>query len=796
MFNDRLAAANRLSKVAHQFYFFQSFLGIHNTCAQQPHYYFHHHAHTKHLDPSITKLVKDFILDKNDFLQKHIQTHGSLQHMPLLFQSDKKMVLEAVKKNGCALEFASEELRNDLQVVLTAIRQNGMSIQYASKSLRLDKDLVIEALKTAPQVITILIPELVQFYSNHTSKESLSSILELFIVHEPKVFKFLPSHLHDLIEPSRVLVRNGMLLKYFPRHVKKNYAHVMEAVSNHGLALKFASQKLRNTENVILAAIVNHDAALQYASDKFKSNEEFILYTMGFTRGRTFIHASEDLKKNISVINQALSYDGMLLQYVPDKSDLSIRDREIISAAIQACDSFETLQEIISLVTVKNPSLIWNDQDLQMDILMKAVEHISSSNIDLFNELSKNEAFLQKAIEKDSKWLAWYDMNSMSREQLKEMISKYGLKEFSEKYINYTSDYDLVMHAITTNGGHNLQYASESLRSNLEIVNAAIENDASTIRFCGKTILGNNEIMKRVIEKEPQYFIYGDATQLLSNKEMVLFILQEFKAKKYHPTMDSVLIKLLEGLSEELRNDEDVATLCADIRSGLSLHYFSPHIRSNLHVMSHAIANDPFSVQFIPENSELRNNFEFMMRVVSLSGQLLCYASKELQDHAELVFQACKSCSNALEFASLRLRNDFNLVLKVVQLECNTFNSVLAFASKELQNNKEIVLNAIQRNPRAYLEASEKLQADEQVAMETVSQNGIFLYFMPESIRNNLEVVLRAVENDPWSYAFVTSDSIRNHEQVIKIVGLELIEKIDRYDQDEVFRMRYLALYD
>ena len=44
--------------------------------------------------------------------------------------------LAAVKENGSALEYASEELRADREVVLAAVQQNGWAHQYASEELR------------------------------------------------------------------------------------------------------------------------------------------------------------------------------------------------------------------------------------------------------------------------------------------------------------------------------------------------------------------------------------------------------------------------------------------------------------------------------------------------------------------------------------------------------------------------------------------------------------------------------------------------------------------------------------
>jgi len=50
--------------------------------------------------------------------------------------STKEEVLEAVKQNGLALEYASKELQNDRDVVLAAVKQCGEALRYASDELK------------------------------------------------------------------------------------------------------------------------------------------------------------------------------------------------------------------------------------------------------------------------------------------------------------------------------------------------------------------------------------------------------------------------------------------------------------------------------------------------------------------------------------------------------------------------------------------------------------------------------------------------------------------------------------
>ena len=52
--------------------------------------------------------------------------------------STKEEVLEAVKQEGFALRFASDELRGDREVVLEAVKQDGDALEFASEELRFE----------------------------------------------------------------------------------------------------------------------------------------------------------------------------------------------------------------------------------------------------------------------------------------------------------------------------------------------------------------------------------------------------------------------------------------------------------------------------------------------------------------------------------------------------------------------------------------------------------------------------------------------------------------------------------
>ena len=51
-------------------------------------------------------------------------------------------MLEAVKQNGYALEYASAALKDDREIVLEAVKQNGLALYSASAALQRDREIV------------------------------------------------------------------------------------------------------------------------------------------------------------------------------------------------------------------------------------------------------------------------------------------------------------------------------------------------------------------------------------------------------------------------------------------------------------------------------------------------------------------------------------------------------------------------------------------------------------------------------------------------------------------------------
>ena len=80
------------------------------------------------------------IVDKDVVLIAFNQNKDAIQYV-----SNRYNVMELVRKNGLALEFASNIFKKNIFIVIAAVKQNGLALNFASDALRADKNVITAA---------------------------------------------------------------------------------------------------------------------------------------------------------------------------------------------------------------------------------------------------------------------------------------------------------------------------------------------------------------------------------------------------------------------------------------------------------------------------------------------------------------------------------------------------------------------------------------------------------------------------------------------------------------------------
>ncbi len=120
-----------------------------------------------------------------------------------------------------------------------------------------------------------------------------------------------------------------------------------------------------------------------------------------------------------------------------------------------------------------------------------------------------------------------------------------------------------------------------------------------------------------------------------------------------------------------------------------------------------ALGECGYLYEYLP--ADCKKDKKLAISAVSSYPEMLAFCPEELKDDVDVVNQAIQECSEGiLEFASSRLKADFDIVLKAVSVDGHN----LEFASDELKDNREIVLRAIDSYGGALEYASKRLQKD------------------------------------------------------------------------------------
>jgi len=237
-------------------------------------------------NPSSNKkeeLIKSFQINKK-------YDSNLFKNASAFLQSDKQVVMAAVKQDGGALEFASKKLKADKQVVMAAVKQNQWALKYASKGLKADKEVVMAAVKQHGWALTYASKELkankevvMAAVKKHRSSLKLASkelkankeVAMEAVKHDPHALEYASKELKaDKKLVIYAVKKDGSTLQYTSKELQADKEVVMAAVKQYGLALQYASKELQADKDIVIAAAIKSITALKYASIKMQKDSD------------------------------------------------------------------------------------------------------------------------------------------------------------------------------------------------------------------------------------------------------------------------------------------------------------------------------------------------------------------------------------------------------------------------------------------------------------------------------------------------------------------------------------------
>lgn len=300
-------------------------------------------------------------------------------------------------------------------------------------------------------------------------------------------------------------------------------------------------------------------------------------------------------------------------------------------------------------------------------------------------------------------------MTQLSKKEIKDImitLSEYdcALQECTE----YNDNKQIVMEIVNFDGKQ-LEYASDRLKNDMEVVLVAIENSLGAYCYVSKEIKDSKEKILEIMKKRAVPLMWLNP-YLQEDEDIILALI-----KRKSP------FALFENLNDKFKNNKNIA-IAAIESNGLNTQ----------HVLS-SLLDEKMALSAVRQN-----------------GKAIIYIPKEINNYDNIVFEAIKNDGYCLEHLDCKYKDNKELVLIAV-----SNSEALQHASERLRNDKEVVLKAIDFMFSAYEHASETLKHDKEVILLALIKDSEELgdldvpsvYFnIPQSIK------LEIGDNDPIQY--------------------------------------------
>lgn len=535
------------------------------------------------------------------------------------------------------------------------------------------------------------------------------------------------------------------------------------AVQLDGNVIKFASVNIRDNKEIVMSAVKESCFALVHASDRLKNDEDIILQS---TKRRSGLYDNhlvfpETLLKNRDFVLKLIQSNSYNIKFIP----IDLKDDKLLYFSAISDDS-----SILSL----RPRVFDDDTYNKLYILLENKEFATEvilKNISVFDYLSdnlkKNEPFILNLIERliELKQRGGYDIIEQKRDLLDSIIKinnnnrsialaclKYTLEDiYLGKYIfkNIAQDLfnniDFLLSAMEINGfllqyipdnlknhkalvlnainSHSkvkngqlgnespLEYASELLRDDIDVVLAAIEKDGKAILYASDNLKNNVDLVSQALKNGAGLSYFNYLPFKLQNRENLLLTLNNGGG-------------LIADIPTNLRSDKEIVMI--------AVKYYGENLSQ--------------------ASTELKNDKEIVMAAVKSFGEMLEYTSDELRNDPKIVLAAVTENGAALKFASEELKNNREIAITAVRNKNNfLINSKhpLAYIGNILKIDKEIILEAFKGGSNYKILENElvpvNLLNDKDFVLKLlkIDSRGFIKYywkFLPTKMKDDLDI--------------------------------------------------------
>lgn len=336
------------------------------------------------------------------------------------------------------------------------------------------------------------------------------------------------------------------------------------------------------------------------------------------------------------------------------------------------------------------------------------------------------------------------------------------------------------------NDPHKFKIASKKIKNNKNIVLAVMKKNGYLLEYTSDELKNDHEVVITAINNSNGQALQYASDKLKNDRDII------FTALKYRSD-------LLKHASDELKNDREIIIAAlqknaSEYRSDNVLNYVSDNLKNDFEIVKIAIKNSDYALRYASD--KLKNDREIVMAAVKKNGSALEYASDELKTDREIAMTAMNNSyiGGALKYASNEIQNDPAFITNENKIEILT-NTIIQLlddklceytdvAGEEYDDEEEYIdPNKYYGNRDEYIEMLERVPCflfrNKEFVINIIKNELVFLWrevpvnkhqtilgYLSEYQYDDEDIMILLIEQ--WYGAFLyCSDRLKNDKEFI-----------------------------
>lgn len=715
------------------------------------------HQQMKACKQEIYRFLANFILD---------QTIQDFQDAPLSLRSKKDAVLAVIKKDGRALRFASDELKDDPEVALAAGYQNPIAFFYfASPACIANVQLVPLIIQRYPWALR---------YAEKLKADP--STVELAIRNDlsGEVFQYVDASLQSnpgFVE--RMAHLNPAICTYISHTFKEDRKFMLGLIEKNRVTFSFANQKLQEDKTFIISSIRKNPGVVAYLNDKYKDDEELIRAALELS-GLQFQHASRRLRKDQTLALCAIKNDPQAILFCHDI--LLYSRRFILDVVKQTAEAFKHFYQFNS--------------NLDKNFILEAVR--ANCQVYLYlNETFKSDYDVAlAAISQQSQFLEHVPLIVLKNPQFIQAAHEINTEALGFASNKLRNDPKFMLDCIKRDPTA-MKYASDRLRGNPSFVIDALRYDVRAHHYMAEELKNLNFYLN--IATNFTIPLAELPLEVSRNPKIIKATLEKNGLELAHiaekcKTIEIILVAISQNyqaftfVPEKLKHDLDFLELALQ-KNCRVLEFIAPLFFTHP-IFKQAAVVQAFLLRAIRDGSSsttvfnyvpdiFKDNEEFIIDASHIDSDAYSYASPRLRDSYPFAVKMVKIHPELFGSVSISLRNNPNFILEVISYIIRSYSTFPGDCS--LWEDTAFVKKAVDINGEALKFASEECKKDPEIVSKAVQNRGQAFRFSSLNLRHDENLILTAIKNDPSAIQYASESSLN---QALLIRAMELNPKV------------------